>query len=154
MHRELIKGRKDTITAACAEEAPTDNPFTLNELDGALLHRFDSAPCQLQITYSMPANLGASGKTALLELFNLSLEAETQPAVFQEPLHLFKSLKTRLKWQLGELHPNTTICLLTLLGAFRSRSGLVFLDLEKGFELESPLAMLEVFAEKGSGDDF
>lgn len=65
----------------------------------------------------------------------------------------------RLRWKLGELHGhlfaflprrNTTTCLMTLLGELRSRSGLViFLDLEKAFELANPLAILETLAEKG-----
>lgn len=65
----------------------------------------------------------------------------------------------RLKWQVGELHPSlfafqsrrsTTTCLMTLLGTLRSRSGLVvFLDLEKAFEMASPPGILNALAEKG-----
>ena len=65
----------------------------------------------------------------------------------------------RLQWQVEPLHPHlfafqrqrsTTTCLLTLLGALRSRSGLViFLDMEKAFELASPLAILDTFTTKG-----
>lgn len=65
----------------------------------------------------------------------------------------------RLQWQVGEFPPHmfafqsrrsTTTCLLTLLGALRSHSGLVvFLDLEKAFELASPSAILEALAERG-----
>ncbi|KAK8392399.1 hypothetical protein O3P69_014635 [Scylla paramamosain] len=59
----------------------------------------------------------------------------------------------------GDLHPHlftyqqrkrTTTCLLTLLGALCSRSGMViFLDLEKAFELADPSAMFEALVEKG-----
>ena len=65
----------------------------------------------------------------------------------------------RLRWQAGEFHPhlfafqhrrNTTSCLMTLLHALRQRSGLVvFLDLEKAFELANPIAMLETLVTKG-----
>ncbi|KAG0730427.1 putative RNA-directed DNA polymerase from transposon BS [Chionoecetes opilio] len=66
-----------------------------------------------------------------------------------------------LRWQIGELHHllfafqprrSATTCLMTLLGELRSRSGLVvFLDLEKAFELARPSAILEALAERGIG---
>lgn len=65
----------------------------------------------------------------------------------------------RLQWQVGPFHPqlftfqgqrSTTTCLITLLGCLRSRKGLVvFLDLEKVFELASPLAILYALTRKG-----
>ena len=64
----------------------------------------------------------------------------------------------RLKWQTGDLHPSlfayqqqrsTSTCLMSLLGLLHSRSGLVvFLDLEKAFELASPPAILEALINK------
>ena len=65
----------------------------------------------------------------------------------------------RLRWQIGELHSSlfayqanrsTTTCLMTLLDTLRFRSGLVvFLDLEKAFELANPQVILELLATKG-----
>ncbi|MPC42308.1 RNA-directed DNA polymerase from mobile element jockey [Portunus trituberculatus] len=70
-----------------------------------------------------------------------------------------KLVLRRLQWQAGEFHSHlfayqhqrsTTTCLLTLLHALRSCSGLVvFLDLVKAFELADPPTILETLTRKG-----
>lgn len=72
-----------------------------------------------------------------------------------------RMILARLKWKAFPFHPHllafqsqrsTSTCLMTLLGNFRSRKGLVvFLDLQKAFELASPLAILEALTRKGIG---
>ena len=71
---------------------------------------------------------------------------------------LVRMVLDRLKWQVDELHPhlfafrsrrNTITYLMTLLAGLQSRSSLVvFLDVEKTFEVANPSAILEVLAEK------
>ena len=65
----------------------------------------------------------------------------------------------QLKWQVGELHPTPLRFPIAQEhyhlphdspGALRSRSGIVvFLDLEKDFEVANQSAILEALAEKG-----
>ena len=74
---------------------------------------------------------------------------------------LERMVLNRLRWKVGELPPHlhafqrrrsTTSSFMTLMGALRSRSGLVaFVDLEKAFELAQPLVILEALVERGVG---
>lgn len=67
----------------------------------------------------------------------------------------------RLQWRTADLHPSlfaylpqrgATDCVVTLLTHMRRGRGIaVFLDLEKAFELASPLAILSALARKGIG---
>jgi len=70
-----------------------------------------------------------------------------------------RMIQSRLTWKVGRLHPSlfayqpdtgTTDCLVTLLGTLRQGRGLVvFLDLEKAFELANPAVILATLADKG-----
>ena len=66
---------------------------------------------------------------------------------------------TRLQWQVGKLHPNiyaytnnkgTTDCLTNMLTSIKGRkTTVIFMDLEKAFEMASAEAILETLANKG-----
>lgn len=73
--------------------------------------------------------------------------------------HMERMVKERLEWKLGQLHTNifgfssgrgTTDCIMELLSHIRDKKAIVvFLDIEKAFELANPLAILEILAKKG-----
>ncbi|XP_076059543.1 uncharacterized protein LOC143036180 [Oratosquilla oratoria] len=70
-----------------------------------------------------------------------------------------KMVLNRLKWKVGPLHPQlyayrgmarTTECIMDFLGFINGKKAIiVFLDLEKAFELVNPSAMLTYLVEKG-----
>ncbi|XP_045122681.1 uncharacterized protein LOC123511124 [Portunus trituberculatus] len=118
-----------TINAACTEDAPTDTPFTRQELQNALKTGGDTSPGADGITHSMVRHAGSDGHRALLTLFNASLQEGKLPSTWKEatiipipkpkeagayrPISLLSCVsKTmermvlhRLQWTTGPLHP-------------------------------------------------
>lgn len=179
---ELAESREQDIALACTQPDETDHPFTPEELSAAMIKRKDTAPGVDGVTYSMLWNLGNTGQTHLLNIFNQSLSEGRLPeawksAVIQpipkpkdpgamRPISLLSCLSkvmerlilARLKWKVGALHPSlfaylpktgTADCLITMLGTLRRRGLVVFIDLEKAFELANPAAILSALARKG-----
>lgn len=70
-----------------------------------------------------------------------------------------RMVRARLEWKLGQLHHNiygfssgkgTTECIMELLSHVRDKKTyVVFLDIEKAFELANPLAILDILIKKG-----
>ena len=137
---------------------------SIRQLNVALLYRPEMVPDTEKVTYSLLSHLGAMGHHGKIATIT-PISKPKDPGTMQ-PISLLswyakiveRMVLDWLKWQVGELHPhlfvfqlsrNTIICLMTLLGALRSRSSLVvFLDLEKVFEVAIPSAIIEALAGK------
>ena len=143
----------------------------------------DTAPGEDGTTYSMLRNMGPAGDSALLALINASwiegrLPTRWKSAVIKpipkpkepgktRPISLLsctaktaeRMVLNRLKWRLGEPHPNiygftngksAGDSIASLLSLANNRPAVVvFLDLEKAFELASPTAIADALARKG-----
>ena len=128
----LLPGRMQAFQAACNMTAPSDQPFTSQELLQARKGRRDTASGSDGITYSMLQCAGPSADEAFLSLMNQSWEEGRMPrrwkygdiVVVQKPgstnntpklrpLTLLKCpgktaeamVLPRLQWQIGPLHP-------------------------------------------------
>ncbi|XP_076038633.1 uncharacterized protein LOC143023862 [Oratosquilla oratoria] len=139
-----------------AQTDETDAEFTLGELTAARRPDKDTAPGEDRVTYSMLVHLGPAGDEAFL--------CETGA---YRPISLVSCMgKTaermvlnRLLWNLGPLNEHiytyrkgsgTAHRIATPLAAMSSEPSItIFLDLEKTFELASPLAIQDTLARKG-----
>lgn len=82
--QERLSGdRLERVSRACGEEAVTDAPFTLEELEAAFPRKQDTAPGDDGITYSMLSHLGRAAKSVLLGLYNKSLAEGSLPATWK-----------------------------------------------------------------------
>ena len=127
---ELSPAREEATTRACEEEAATDTPIVLHELNSALKSgSSDTSPGDDGITHSMISHAGEAGHEALLKLFNASLEECRLPARWKtanivpipkpkdpgsfRPISLLscvsktmeRIVQNRLQWVTGPLHP-------------------------------------------------
>lgn len=181
--QRLREERLETVHRACLEEAPTDTPFTPQELKATLKLRRDTAAGTDRITYSMIREAGEPAHQELLRVVNASYDAGRLPLSWKRanivpipkpndpgshrPISLLsclgktaeKMMLARLQFATGDLHqhiyaytPNkgTRDCLTELMTTVTSRkAAVVFVDLEKAFELASAPAILESLAKRG-----
>ena len=130
LQERLSGDRHERVTLACGEDAATDAPFTLGELDNAFPRKQDTAPGADEITYSMISHLGRAARSVLLGLYNKSLAEGSPPAAWKtatiipipkpndpgatRPISLLscvgkimeRMVLARLQWQVGPLHPH------------------------------------------------
>ena len=129
----LQPSRTRALRAACEEQAPTDQPFTPQELDMARKGRKDTAPGADGIRYSMLRCAGPSADAAFISLMNLSWREGRVPGSWKfgdiivvekpgttraepklRPLTMLgcpgktaeKMVLQRLQWQIGPFHHN------------------------------------------------
>ncbi|XP_063615273.1 uncharacterized protein LOC134788316 [Penaeus indicus] len=131
--QELSPTRQLQIQEAIHTQAESDFPFTKQELTHAISNKKDTAPGADKIPYSFINHLGPRGKTALLRIFNQSLQSVFPPTIFA--------------YQKGAGTGDNNATLLSLLDG--KDSIVVFLDLEKTFDLANKEAILSLLAEKG-----
>ncbi|KAK8372172.1 hypothetical protein O3P69_011867 [Scylla paramamosain] len=72
--QRLREERLETVCRACLEEAPTDTPFTPQELKATLKPRRDTAAGTDRITYSMIREAGEPAHQELLRVVNASAQ--------------------------------------------------------------------------------
>ena len=82
--QQLEQQRADAVRTACLEDAPTDTPFTREELEATLQPRKDTAAGSDKITYSMIRRAGTPAQEELLRVINKSYETGKLPKTWKE----------------------------------------------------------------------
>ena len=175
------------INRACQIPDDTDSPIEQHELDNIKHKGKDTAPGADKITYTILNNLGPQGDKYFIHLVTQNLKQHKRPDQWSNrdiqpipkpndpenprPISLIsclakneeKIMLNRLKWKVGELHPNlfaytkgrgATDCITAILSTINQKTALVIcMDLEKAFELASAPAILENLVNKGVKGD-